>query len=85
MNYGSGPQLRFGGAYVVAGQFGAWDFRLARSWREACLRYAWKNGGADQYLAWNVDSSGQFSLAGRHRVWQLPGTRRRSNPSCIGI
>ena len=66
MNYG-GPspvQLRYGGMSVAAGQFGAW-VPIGAEQTASGYQVAWKNGAADQYLAWNVDSSGNFlSLGG---------------------
>ena len=38
--------------------------RSARSRWEATYQVAWKNGAADQYLAWTVDGSGNFITQG---------------------
>jgi hypothetical protein len=60
MNYGSsGPQVRFGGTYVAAGQFGAWT-PIGAEQTASGYQVAWKNGGNDQYVVWNTDSSGNF-------------------------
>jgi serralysin len=60
MNYGSsGPQLRFGGTYVAAGQFGAWK-PIGAEQTAGGYQVAWQNGIADQYVVWNTDSGGNF-------------------------
>ncbi|SEP23731.1 Leishmanolysin [Rhodospirillales bacterium URHD0017] len=63
-NYGSSNiQLRYGGGYAAVGQFGGWA-PLAVEFSAGMYRMAWKNGGNDQYLAWNVDSGGNFASQG---------------------
>ncbi len=54
---GNGPSLKYGGADVVAGQFGGWT-PLGVEKVGSGYQVVWKNGGADQYTVWNVDSSG---------------------------
>ena len=54
---GIGPSLKYGGADVVAGQFGAWT-PLGVEKVGSGYQVIWKNGGADQYIVWNVDSNG---------------------------
>ena len=54
-----GPQLRYLGAYAAAGQFGAWA-AFAAEQTASGYQVAWRNGGADQYLVWNTDSSGNW-------------------------
>jgi serralysin len=55
----SGPQLMYGGAPVVAGQFGDWTPIGAE---EVAGGYvlAWKNGASDEYTVWNTDSNGSY-------------------------
>ncbi|QWG14867.1 M10 family metallopeptidase C-terminal domain-containing protein [Bradyrhizobium sediminis] len=54
---GSGPSLKYAGAAVVAGQFGAWA-PIGAEQTASGYEVVWKNGGADQYTVWNTDSSG---------------------------
>ena len=56
---GSGPSLKYGGAAVVAGQFGAWT-PIGAEQTASGYEVAWKVTGADQYTVWNTDSSGNF-------------------------
>ena len=54
---GNGPSLKYAGADVVAGQFGTWT-PLGVEKVGSGYQVVWKNGSADQYIVWNVDSSG---------------------------
>ena len=54
-----GPQLRMSGALVVAGQFGAWTPIGAEKMPNGTYLVFWKNG-PDQYIAWTVDSGGNY-------------------------
>ena len=64
INYGSSPvQLRYGGMYVAAGQFGAW-VPIGAEQAGNAYQVAWRNGAADQYLAWNVDLDGNYLSQG---------------------
>ncbi len=56
---GSGPALKYGGADVVAGQFGAWT-PIGAEQTASGYEVAWKNAGTDQYTVWNTDSSGNY-------------------------
>ena len=56
---GSGPELKYGGAAVVAGQFGAWT-PIGAEQTATGYEVAWKVPGADQYTVWNTDSSGNY-------------------------
>ena len=56
---GSGPSLKYGGADVVAGQFGAWT-PIGAEQTASGYEVAWKITGADQYTVWNTDSSGNY-------------------------
>jgi hypothetical protein len=53
----SGPELKLGGAAVVAGQFGAWA-PIGAEQTATGYEVAWKAQGADQYSVWNTDSNG---------------------------
>src|SRR6202011_248846 len=54
---GSGPELKYNGAAVVAGQFGAWA-PIGVEQTATGYEVAWKAAGADQYTVWNTDSNG---------------------------
>jgi hypothetical protein len=51
--------LKFGGAVVVAGQFGGWT-PIGAEATGSGYQVAWKVQGMDQYTVWNVDSSGNY-------------------------
>ena len=57
---GNGPSLKYAGADVVAGQFGAWT-PIGAEKVGSGYQVAWKNGSADQYILWNVDSNGNWT------------------------
>jgi serralysin len=57
---GSGPSLKFAGANVAAGQFGAWTPISAEATASG-YEVAWKNAGADQYSVWATDSNGNYT------------------------
>jgi hypothetical protein len=50
-------ELSDGGSAVVAGQYGQWA-PIAAEQTASGYQVVWKLTGADQYLAWNTDSSG---------------------------
>ena len=54
---GSGPELKYVGAPVVAGQFGAWT-PIGVEQTATGYEVAWKAAGTDQYTVWNTDSNG---------------------------
>jgi hypothetical protein len=54
---GFGPELKYAGAAVVAGQFGAWA-PIGAEQTATGYEVAWKVRGADQYTVWNTDSNG---------------------------
>ena len=56
---GNGPSLKYAGSDVVAGQFGAWT-PLGAEKVGSGYQLVWKNGSADQYILWNVDSNGNW-------------------------
>ena len=62
---GAGPSLKFGGAAVVGGEFGAWA-PIGAEQTASGYDVAWKLTGADQYTVWGTDSNGNVvsNLAG---------------------
>jgi serralysin len=54
---GSGPELKFGGALVVAGQYGGWA-PIGAERTAGGYDVAWKNAGLGLYTLWTTDSSG---------------------------
>jgi Ca2+-binding RTX toxin-like protein len=56
---GSGPELKYGGAAVVAGQFGSWT-PIGVEQTATGYEVAWKVAGADKYSVWTTDSSGKY-------------------------
>jgi aryl-phospho-beta-D-glucosidase BglC (GH1 family)/20S proteasome alpha/beta subunit len=54
---GSGPELEYAGAAVVAGQFGTLT-PIAATQTATGYEVAWKVTGADQYEVWTTDNSG---------------------------
>ena len=59
----SGPQLRMSGAAVTAGQFGLWT-PIGAEQVGSGYEVAWQFGTADQFIVWNLDSSGLGALFG---------------------
>src|SRR4029078_1651734 len=57
---GSDPSLKYGGADVVAGQWGNWT-PIGAEQTATGYQAAWKLPGADQYIVWNTDSSGNYT------------------------
>jgi hypothetical protein len=56
---GSGPELKYGGAPVVAGQAAPW-MPIGAEQTASGYDVAWKAAGTDQYSVWSTDSSGNF-------------------------
>src|SRR5947208_2136887 len=56
---GSAPSLKYAGADVVAGQFGAWA-PIGAEETISGYEVAWKVTASDQYTVWNTDSSGNY-------------------------
>ena len=56
---GTGPELKYGGAAVVAGQFGGWT-PIGAEQTATGYEVAWKVAGADQYTIWTTDSNGNY-------------------------
>ena len=80
---GSGPSLKFGGAAVTAGQFGAWTPIGAEQTANG-YEVAWKIPGTDHYTVWTTDSNGNYlsstsamcrELALRWNRWRPVSTR----------
>jgi Ca2+-binding RTX toxin-like protein len=56
---GNGPTLKYGGATVVAGQFGTWAPVGAEA-TSSGYDVAWKDSGTGSYAVWSTDSNGNF-------------------------
>lgn len=56
---GSGPELKYGGSPVVAGQFGVWTPVGAEATANGYV-IAWQAGTTSQFIIWNTDSSGNY-------------------------
>jgi hypothetical protein len=54
---GSGPQMKYLGAAITAGQFGAWAPIGAEATANG-YQVAWKLAGTNLYTVWNTDSNG---------------------------
>ena len=66
---GTGPELKFVGAAVVAGQFAGGLAPIGAELTASGYDVAWKATGADQYTVWSTDSSGNCTRKShRHRV-----------------
>jgi enterochelin esterase-like enzyme len=66
----SGPELSFGGAPVVTGEWGAWT-PIGAEQTASGYEVAWKMAGADQYQVWSTTSSGNYSS---HLLGVVSGT-----------
>ena len=55
---GVGPSLKFGGAPVTAGQFGAGIVPIAAMQTATGYEVAWEQTGANQFWVWTTDSNG---------------------------
>lgn len=60
---GMGPLLRFGGAPVTDGAFGAW-MPIGTEQVDGGYRVAWQFGSADLYQVWSVDGGGNYTSTG---------------------
>jgi len=58
---GTGPELKYGGATVVAGQFGAWWVPLGVEATSSGYDVAWKSTATGLYTVWSTDSNGNFT------------------------
>ncbi|WP_316184328.1 NF038122 family metalloprotease [Bradyrhizobium sp. SZCCHNRI1003] len=57
---GSGPQIKFGGSVLLAGQLGGW-MPIGAEITSSGYEVAWKFQGSDLYTVWNTDSSGAYT------------------------
>ncbi|WP_316226679.1 NF038122 family metalloprotease [Bradyrhizobium sp. SZCCHNS3052] len=57
---GTGPQVKLGGANLVAGQLGSW-MPIGAEAVGGGYEIAWKVAGADLYAVWNLDSNGNYT------------------------
>jgi hypothetical protein len=57
---GSGPALKFSGANVVAGQWGANVVPIGAEATAGGYEVAWHTTGTDQYSVWATDSNGNY-------------------------
>jgi serralysin len=57
---GTGPALKYGGAAIVAGQFGSWA-PIGAEQTASGYEVAWKLAGADDYGVWSTDGGGNFT------------------------
>ena len=56
---GSGPELKYAGAAVTAGEFGGW-VPIGAVQTASGYDIAWMLPGANQYTAWSTDSNGNY-------------------------
>jgi hypothetical protein len=56
---GAGPELKYAGAAVAAGQFGIWT-PIGGEQTATGYEVAWKATGLDQYSVWTLDSNGNY-------------------------
>jgi serralysin len=54
---GTGPEFKYGGTPVVAGEFGAWTF-IGAEQTSSGYEVALHLPGSDQYTVWNTDNTG---------------------------
>ena len=76
---GAGPELKYGGAAVVAGQFGTWT-PIGAEQTASGYDVAWKNAGTDQYTVWTTDSSGNYLSESSARCREPALRWNRSRP-----
>jgi 20S proteasome alpha/beta subunit len=57
---GLGPELIYGGAPVVAGQFGAGLLPIGTEQTSTGYDVVWKNASTNQFTVWSTDSNGNF-------------------------
>ncbi|MBR0791458.1 matrixin family metalloprotease [Bradyrhizobium manausense] len=56
---GTGPELKYGGSPVTAGQFGVWT-PIGAEQAANGYQIAWKAPGTSQFIIWHTDSSGNY-------------------------
>jgi hypothetical protein len=64
---GTGPSLKYQGTNYVAGQLGQWA-PIGAEQAGSGYEVAWKLAGADEYMVWNTDSSGNYLSAALDNV-----------------
>ena len=57
---GSGPELKYGGAAVTAGEFAGWTAIAAVEAAGGGYDVAWKSASTGQYTVWSTDSNGNY-------------------------
>ena len=65
----TGPEIKYFGNPVTAGEFGAWTL-IGGEQTAGGYEVAFKDGSADQYIVWDLDSSGNYATG----VGQYSGT-----------
>ena len=73
---GSGPELKYGGGAVTAGEFAGFT-QIAAVEVAGGYDVAWKNAATGQYTVWSTDSSGNYTLGGHRRLSLEPAPRWR--------
>jgi serralysin len=58
---GTGPMLKYAGASVLAGQFGATIVPIAAEITASGYEVAWKDVSANHYSVWSTDSNGNYT------------------------
>ena len=76
---GSGPALKYGGADVVAGEFGGW-VPIGAVQTASGYDVAWEIPGANEYTVWTTDSNGNY-ISNSSALCREPALRwNRSSP-----
>ena len=71
---GNGPSLKYAGADVGRRPVRRPGRRSGRRRSASGYQVVWKNGSADQYIVWNLDSNGNWTSS--QRAWcQVPSMR----------
>ena len=76
---GSGPSLKYNGMDYFTGEFGAWT-PIGAEKTASGYEVAWKNGSADSYTVFNVDSQGNYLAHAIGFVWGATPHCNRSKP-----
>ena len=76
----SGPELSFGGAPVVTGEWGAWA-PIGAEQTTSGYEVAWKVTAADQYTVWNTDTAATTSRVSSALCRGLTMRCSHSNPA----
>ena len=66
----SGPELKYGGAPVTAGEFGGW-LPIGAVQTASGYDIAWESPGANEYTVWSTNSSGNYIA---NLIGGVPGT-----------